>query len=71
MARHEAEPGRKKPISMAFLAHCVPESSDEPATLDNSANLNVAVSMVHRIYRFFEESGTVDPRLHGKCWIAA
>ena len=24
-------------------------------------NLNVAVSTVHRIYRLFEESGTVDP----------
>ena len=33
-------------------------------------NLNVAVSTVHRIYRLFEESGTVDPLSPGKGWIA-
>ena len=43
------------------MAHCLPENSNEPATRENRANLNVAVSTVHRIYRLFEEGGTVDP----------
>ena len=43
----------------------------EPPTRDNSTNLNIAVSTVHRIYWLFDEKGKFcGPCLHGKGWIA-
>ena len=57
-----AEPGRKTAYSNYLRWRIVYQRIAMNLPLVKIAqNLNVAVSTVHRIYRLFEESGTVDP----------
>ena len=57
-----AEPGRKTAYSNDLRWRIVYQRIAMNLPLVKIAqNLNVAVSTVHRIYRLFEESGTVDP----------
>ena len=59
-----AEPGRKTAYSNDLRWRIVYQRIAKIAH-----NLNVAVNTVHRIYRFFEESGTVDSLSPRKSWI--
>ena len=57
-----AEPGRKTAYSNDLRWRIVYQRIAMNLPFVKIAqNLNVAVSTVHRIYRLFEESGTVDP----------
>ena len=57
-----AEPGRKTAYSNNLQWRIVYQRIAMNLPLVKIAqNLNVTVSTVHRIYRLFEESGTVDP----------
>ena len=57
-----AEPGRKKAYSSDLRWCIVYQRLAMNLPFEKIAqNLNVAVSTVHRTYRLFEESGSVDP----------